>query len=63
MTTGVLPAGPVRAVIIDLDGTMVDTAGDFHAAINQSTGIHLNGGTAAARATAGDGERPARDSS
>lgn len=30
----VLPAGPVRAVIIDLDGTMVDTAGDFHAAIN-----------------------------
>ena len=34
MTTGLLPAGPVRAVIIDLDGTMVDTAGDFHAAIN-----------------------------
>jgi phosphoglycolate phosphatase len=32
--TAVLPAGPVRAVIIDLDGTMVDTAGDFHAAIN-----------------------------
>ncbi|WP_296225497.1 phosphoglycolate phosphatase [Ralstonia sp. UBA689] len=32
--TGLLPAGPVRAVIIDLDGTMVDTAGDFHAAIN-----------------------------
>ena len=32
--TGTLPAGPVRAVIIDLDGTMVDTAGDFHAAIN-----------------------------
>ncbi|CAJ0820364.1 phosphoglycolate phosphatase [Ralstonia flaminis] len=30
----VLPAGPIRAVIIDLDGTMVDTAGDFHAAIN-----------------------------
>ncbi|MCO5401504.1 phosphoglycolate phosphatase [Ralstonia soli] len=25
---------PIRAVIIDLDGTMVDTAGDFHAAIN-----------------------------
>ena len=32
--TGTLPSGPVRAVIIDLDGTMVDTAGDFHAAIN-----------------------------
>ncbi len=32
--TGTLPAGAVRAVIIDLDGTMVDTAGDFHAAIN-----------------------------
>lgn len=32
--TGTLPAGPVRVVIIDLDGTMVDTAGDFHAAIN-----------------------------
>ncbi|QOK90563.1 phosphoglycolate phosphatase [Ralstonia pseudosolanacearum] len=32
--TGALPAGPVRVVIIDLDGTMVDTAGDFHAAIN-----------------------------
>ena len=27
-------SGPIRAVIIDLDGTMVDTAGDFHAAIN-----------------------------
>lgn len=25
---------PIRAAIIDLDGTMVDTAGDFHAAIN-----------------------------
>ena len=25
---------PIRAVIVDLDGTMVDTAGDFHAAIN-----------------------------
>ena len=32
--TGTLPAGAVRGVIIDLDGTMVDTAGDFHAAIN-----------------------------
>jgi phosphoglycolate phosphatase len=32
--TGMLPSGAVRAVIIDLDGTMVDTAGDFHAAIN-----------------------------
>lgn len=32
--TGTLPAGPIRAVIVDLDGTMVDTAGDFHAAIN-----------------------------
>ena len=32
--TAVLPSGPVRVVIIDLDGTMVDTAGDFHAAIN-----------------------------
>lgn len=38
MMTGVLPAGPVRAVIIDLDGTMVDTAGDFHAAINAMLG-------------------------
>ncbi len=25
----------IRAVIIDLDGTMVDTAGDFHVAINR----------------------------
>ena len=33
--TDVLPTGTVRAVIIDLDGTMVDTAGDFHAAINK----------------------------
>ena len=32
--TSTLPSGPIRAVIIDLDGTMVDTAGDFHAAIN-----------------------------
>lgn len=24
----------IRAVIVDLDGTMVDTAGDFHAAVN-----------------------------
>ena len=32
--TSTLPSGPTRAVIIDLDGTMVDTAGDFHAAIN-----------------------------
>ncbi|MEJ8840386.1 phosphoglycolate phosphatase [Ramlibacter sp. AN1133] len=26
---------PLRAAIIDLDGTMVDTLGDFHAALNQ----------------------------
>ena len=24
----------VRGVIVDLDGTMVDTAGDFHASVN-----------------------------
>ncbi|MCA3182531.1 MAG: phosphoglycolate phosphatase, partial [Cupriavidus sp.] len=24
----------IRAVIVDLDGTMVDTAGDFHASVN-----------------------------
>lgn len=29
-----LPAG-IRGAIIDLDGTMVDTAGDFHIAINR----------------------------
>ena len=27
-------AGPIRAVIIDLDGTMLDTVPDFHVAIN-----------------------------
>lgn len=27
-------AGPIRAVIIDLDGTMLDTVPDFHIAIN-----------------------------
>lgn len=37
------PAAPIersqiRGVIIDLDGTMVDTAGDFHAALNQMLG-------------------------
>lgn len=29
-----LPRQPMRAVIIDLDGTMLDTGPDFHAAIN-----------------------------
>jgi phosphoglycolate phosphatase len=28
------PIGDIRAAIIDLDGTMVDTAGDFEAALN-----------------------------
>jgi phosphoglycolate phosphatase len=37
------PAAPIerkqiRGVIIDLDGTMVDTAGDFHVALNQMLG-------------------------
>ena len=29
------PSTPLRAAIIDLDGTMVDTIGDFHAALNR----------------------------
>ena len=32
MRTG---SGPIRAVIIDLDGTMLDTVPDFHVAINR----------------------------
>ncbi|MCG1041989.1 phosphoglycolate phosphatase [Mycetohabitans sp. B8] len=35
---GASPIGPVHAVIIDLDGTMVDTAGDFMAALNAVLG-------------------------
>lgn len=30
-----ISATPLRAAIIDLDGTLVDTLGDFHAALNQ----------------------------
>ncbi|MDR5772612.1 MULTISPECIES: phosphoglycolate phosphatase [unclassified Caballeronia] len=33
-TFSIRPARPIRAAIIDLDGTMVDTADDFVAAIN-----------------------------
>jgi len=30
--------GPIRAVIVDLDGTMIDTVGDFIKALNLSLG-------------------------
>lgn len=30
------PGRPVRAVMIDLDGTLIDTLGDFEAALNQT---------------------------
>ncbi|MGS0683802.1 hypothetical protein ACVBEQ_01395 [Nakamurella sp. GG22] len=35
---------------------------DFHAALNDTADVHLNADTGAAPDTAGDGERPARDS-
>ena len=34
----VIPLSGIRAAIIDLDGTMVDTAPDFHVAINRMRG-------------------------
>ncbi|WP_272907034.1 phosphoglycolate phosphatase [Mycetohabitans rhizoxinica] len=35
---GALTIGPIEAAIVDLDGTMVDTAGDFTAALNAVLG-------------------------
>ncbi len=35
MTTVAVAGVPVRAAIVDLDGTLVDTLGDFHAALNR----------------------------
>ncbi|HTJ92814.1 MAG TPA: phosphoglycolate phosphatase [Pararobbsia sp.] len=37
-TTAIAARTQIRGAIIDLDGTMVDTAGDFHAALNLMLG-------------------------